>query len=255
MPGGPAGLPVEPANGALELTPWRRIRTDPRGRFVLFIAVFGEEFSAGAGAVGVAGEGEDLGVGGDELAEQVRGVVVEGDVADLVERPVDETRRLGRRRRVGLRRELPGALRTPHRVDGDPVPADGGSERAADHGVDLPHRRRRHRLADVRGAAGVTVVIALDPVDDEGSPATASGSVAALRRRSRASGSRASRSPQVSRVPPSISTVASHSSMVYPTVTELCAERWPSTSACSRARTLTATRRATRSVPLIDSDR
>lgn len=35
----------------------------------------------------------------------------------------------------------------------------------------------------------------------------------------------------------------------------LCAERWPSTCACSRARTLSASRRAARSVPRTVSDR
>src|SRR5665648_495455 len=86
------------------------------------VAVFGEEFAAGAGAVGLAGQGQDFGVvdeavdyrggddfvaedlapapegqvrgdhdralfvaGGHELEEQVRRVVVEGDVADLVD--------------------------------------------------------------------------------------------------------------------------------------------------------------------------
>ena len=97
---------------------------DPSGGWSVLVGavVLGEEFAAGAGAVGVAGEGEDLGVvdeavdhgcgddvvgeglapaaegqvrgdhdravfvaGGDELEEQVRGVLVERDVADLVD--------------------------------------------------------------------------------------------------------------------------------------------------------------------------
>ena len=69
------------------MTPLRRIETDPPcARFVLVVAVLGEEFSAGAGAVGVAGEGEDLGVVDEPVDHGGGDHVVAEDLAPAAER-------------------------------------------------------------------------------------------------------------------------------------------------------------------------
>ena len=73
-----------------------------------------------------------------------------------------------RRRWVGPWRVLAGPLGAARGVGRDPVPAHRGAERTADHGVDLAHRRCRHRLADVSGASrSPAVVLALDAVHHE----------------------------------------------------------------------------------------
>ena len=55
---------------------------------MLVVAVLGEEFAAGAGAVGVAGEGEDLGVVDEAVDHRGGDDLVAEDLAPAAEWPV-----------------------------------------------------------------------------------------------------------------------------------------------------------------------